>query len=698
MNKKKKVILVLLLVIGNIISSILLFLLPSIPTLLFRVGEYKRGSQITDMVLSGKYLYLTETVSPYSYLVILDISNPLKPYQVGYYNITNITSSPYTWDIKVIGNLAFLSADTDGLRIINIENLANPFEIGNYVPDSGYFKVATIEGSLAFIKTNYGFSILNISDPTNPTSLCNYSTFYSINGIAIKGNYAYIGSIGANLIRIFDISDPKNPINLINFTTLHGSKIIIRENYAYIGDYDKFGIVDISSPDNPRIMAMVTGLNFVIDMYLYNNYVFLTGGNIYLKILDVNNPYIPIEVAFSQGSTGTQNIVVTEAYIYLATGTNFIEIFPSFSFLLFRIIFIIIMISILCTANAIFFWRIKKSQAKRKKDERQLKLFEVKKDELIIKDHLLVKKLIEVHEEGIIEGGNYIFKIKLKNNMKYNVTDVNTEILTYPKESIKLASKKFLKISKLASGNDIELSFTFTPTTDCIHGTIQTMISFIDEKNEVQAISLNPHEIKLVCGMLEPKIIEEKRFRKMAEDLLDFEKAEGDLKIQYNPRLIFEKLKVLLPLQNFRFVIKPNEQLIENIFIGEFLGFAMGKYSKKEVALRITITGNVTKDESDIKIEGFCQESAMLAPLISEISERIGAKIDRPSDCTKVLELMKAKKVPWTNIEELITEFNWDPDYAEEILDILSKQNLASREIKSEEKGIRYYFPSLIKN
>ena len=38
-----------------------------------------------------------------------------------------------------------------------------------------------------------------------------------------------------------------------------------------------------------------------------------------------------------------------------------------------------------------------------------------------------------------LEGGDYVFKIKVVNNGKYNITDVNIHIVSYPEESLILS-------------------------------------------------------------------------------------------------------------------------------------------------------------------------------------------------------------------------------------------------------------------
>ncbi len=235
----------------------------------------------------------------------------------------------------------------------------------------------------------------------------------------------------------------------------------------------------------------------------------------------------------------------------------------------------------------------------------------------------VVKKDIILKRGGEIQGGKYIFKIKVENNSSFNITDLNFQIISYPRDSINLIGDKFREISKLNAGGLVSPTFEFQPTSDCIVGTIHSTVSYIDHSNNLHTEKVQPHEISIVCGLLQPRKIDVNEFIKVCQELLDYEKVGEEIKIPYNSKLIFEKLKVLLPDQNFMFVTNPESKLIGDTFFGEINGFAEGKFNKKCVGLKITITGNTNQNSSIGMIEVFAQDRSMLPSLISELSERI---------------------------------------------------------------------------
>ncbi|MFX0138976.1 MAG: WD40 repeat domain-containing protein, partial [Candidatus Hodarchaeota archaeon] len=169
---------------------------------------------------------------------------------------------------------------------------------------------------------------------------------------------------------------------------------------------------------------------------------------------------------------------------------------------------------------------------------------------------------VNVYRGGEIQGGKYIFKIKVQNNTKFNITDLIFQVISFPEDSTKLVGESSRKISKLSGKGLVSPSFEFLPTRDCITGTIHSTVTYIDHLNQPHTITTEPFTISIICGLLRPKQIKIDEFYKIIEELLDFEKTGEEITIPYNSKLIFNKLKILLPEQNFWMVTKPKEQIV----------------------------------------------------------------------------------------------------------------------------------------
>ena len=238
---------------------------------------------------------------------------------------------------------------------------------------------------------------------------------------------------------------------------------------------------------------------------------------------------------------------------------------------------------------------------------------------------------VRVLRGGQLEGGEYIFKVKVINNKIYNITDVDIHILSYPEESLVLSRvdghqkistdrAKFHKISK--GGGFVSPSFVFKPKKDCIKGKIHAVINFIDEEDRIETINVEPHDIRIICGLLRPKKVTSEDFDKLTNDLLTFKKVGQDLTIYYKPEQLYQKLFVLLKNKNFA-IIDSDQQDSSGKFLGFIKGFAEGSFNKKGVGLKLTITGTEGEQFSTLKVEVFAEDKDMTPSIISEFENAV---------------------------------------------------------------------------
>ncbi len=212
------------------------------------------------------------------------------PSQAGYYSIPNMNPN----SVVINGNYAYV-AESSGLLILNISNPSSPVQVGNH-PESNCVAVA-VNGNYAYVLSNNTTSnllILNISNPSNPTKVGEYDNPQSGNGLAVNGSYVCIaeGWIsnggGSSGLYIIDVSNPTSP-KQVGYEPTEGSanKVVVRGNYAYVAQkgwrgndnsylYGGMQVCDISTPSNPIMVGSFydTGgdaLGIAVD----DNYVYI---------------------------------------------------------------------------------------------------------------------------------------------------------------------------------------------------------------------------------------------------------------------------------------------------------------------------------------------------------------------------------------------------------------------------------------
>ncbi len=202
--------------------------------------------------------------------------------------------------------------------------------VGTYWPDDGFKTNLAVSGSYAYqVGQDDVFTIIDVSDPTNPTfagSLTLPSIGYR-DDIAISGNYAYVAG-DTNGMYVIDISNPSSPSLATTFDT-DGEVLSVKisGNYAYLADWwTGIKIVDISNPLNPTLAGSYGTGDDGDDAYsldINGNYLYVANGYRGVWSIDVSNPTTPVLLDTyhnSSGSDSAQDIAVYNDYAIVADG------------------------------------------------------------------------------------------------------------------------------------------------------------------------------------------------------------------------------------------------------------------------------------------------------------------------------------------------------------------------------------------
>ena len=229
-----------------------------------RVGATE-GSPASEMVLSGKYLYVA---ADYAGLLVLDVSNPANPVRAGAYE----TNRGLVSSVAATGNFAYLT-DID-------------YEVG-----SANGRVEHFSGQ--------GLVVLDMSDPRRPVRRSmTGSAFEGRAVVAASSHYAYIAHgddpARAAGLQVFDVQDPAHP--------------------ALVGQLGNIG--------SPHQIAVVGNYVYLVSSWIESGSEWRRG----LVVLDVGDPTRPVRVgAYETGYYGT-SFAVAENLIYLVDGTRGLQI------------------------------------------------------------------------------------------------------------------------------------------------------------------------------------------------------------------------------------------------------------------------------------------------------------------------------------------------------------------------------------
>jgi hypothetical protein len=234
----------------------------------------------------GDYAYIVGS----AHLIVLDISDPHHPTYLG-----NLTKSIGLYgDVYVSGNYACIAGAGSDFTIVNISDPTDPVELDQYYDDGLAWGIYA-KDNLAFVASETdGVEIMNFTDPYNVNEIADFDDTYGLPyDVQLVGSHAYIADWNYGL-EILDITDPTTPVQLAQVANSTSDKawgIYVSDSYAYLADWN-YGlrIFNVSDPENPVELWSSGSPITCEDVYVSGNYAFLVDRySHYLHVYNVEN-------------------------------------------------------------------------------------------------------------------------------------------------------------------------------------------------------------------------------------------------------------------------------------------------------------------------------------------------------------------------------------------------------------------------
>lgn len=250
-------------------------------------------------------------------------------------NVANITTINEARLVKTVDGLSYV-ADSTRLNIYDTNNpLTDVKELGS-IQLIDQIEDFQIIGNYAYIaNASEGISIIDISDPANPSFVANNNSYnysepdvsYSTGSIAVQGNYAYTSIDNLGKLIVFDISNPELPVPVGDQLDIDSFifSFIINNNLLYGLGNNGLEVINIQDPLN--ISSLGQSFIFASDMVINNNigYMSRLDGGIYtLDLLNNNNPVI---VGQAEGLGNGKAISIINNIAYVANAFGYIGVY-----------------------------------------------------------------------------------------------------------------------------------------------------------------------------------------------------------------------------------------------------------------------------------------------------------------------------------------------------------------------------------
>jgi len=269
------------------------------------------GGPTEAIAVQGSYAFLGVGLR----LIVIDISNPANPHQVG-----ATTPFPYFVEgIAVLGKFAFVAAGGAGLQVVDISNPVHPTVVGAW-DSAGYAEGVTVVGNIVYLADGpYGLRILDVSNPAKPTPVSfAYPTDY-VFGVTVVENVAYIAAGAAGLL-LLDVSNPLYPVELSAIETPgYAHHVAVNGTKAYVADgWDGIRVIDVTDTCQPQEIGHIQTPGQAFDVAISGNCAYVADAFKGVRILDISNPSQSFEIggySVKKGHAGQLAIVGNTVYV-----------------------------------------------------------------------------------------------------------------------------------------------------------------------------------------------------------------------------------------------------------------------------------------------------------------------------------------------------------------------------------------------
>jgi hypothetical protein len=219
------------------------------------------------------------------------------------------TIGTYSPQVFIEDQTMYTMAYSGEIRIYNIENIYAPQLVGVFSSETtGRFNEFVVQGNYLYIAdTTNGILIVNIQDLSQPQLVSTYLNRSAYKTVVVNGNFMYTVARGSDL-HVVDISDPTQPVFIAEVYCGSSERIAIQDEIVYASQ--SFGgvrILDVHDSQSPVYLGHTTGPHDVNNIKVLGDYVYLANGINGVTAYDVSDPTNPFIVG-NLGNAGNENI------------------------------------------------------------------------------------------------------------------------------------------------------------------------------------------------------------------------------------------------------------------------------------------------------------------------------------------------------------------------------------------------------
>jgi hypothetical protein len=225
--------------------------------------------------------------------------------------------------VAVSGSVAYITSEA-GLHVLDITEPTQPHATGFYEAQGA--GEVTVMGNIAYVLVGGILHLVDVSDPSALTQVGLYELPFRFVGLAVADQNTYLGA-GVEGFVTLDVSDPA-ALREISRVPGEAGKVAVAGAVAYVVE-QVVGVhlIDISNPAGPRQAGFYPWVDPITDLAVAPSPVNPAATLLYLgtlgqglRILDVSDPSAPREIGAYATRGSAYSVAVVRNRVYVANG------------------------------------------------------------------------------------------------------------------------------------------------------------------------------------------------------------------------------------------------------------------------------------------------------------------------------------------------------------------------------------------
>lgn len=247
-----------------------------------------------------------------------------------------LTDSSTIHAMKVVGDYAYVAADTDGLRIVDLRS-STPQEVG-FFDTPGHARDLLVYGNYVYVADyEEGIRVIDVSNPTAPVEIASATQPGTrITCLVANGSFIEAGSDAPGFSGIYRFvntySDPHQlTASAIHFSTAYpvydieltyNSSVVPGVYYPFFvaGGDSGIHIISNDNGNGPELGSLDTQNAVELEVAFDQGIAYVADGAGGLRVIDVSDFTAPSQLAQIPSASGVTGLSLGDNVVYLAEG------------------------------------------------------------------------------------------------------------------------------------------------------------------------------------------------------------------------------------------------------------------------------------------------------------------------------------------------------------------------------------------